>query len=108
MTVSNDPSVIRDPVPLGLAAQINLDIFSDRLLTTRQSLAGKTIKGWVKDPSGTWYEYSGTVDVAATGDAHITLDTSQHATTGTAELRVHVDGELCYPRYQFDFIEEAT
>ncbi len=108
MTVANDPSIVQDPVPLGITAQINFVIYSDRLLTTVSDLTGKAIKGWVKDPGGSWVEYTGTIDAAASGTAHITLATANHSTTGTAELRVYVDGELCYPRYEFDFIEEAT
>lgn len=108
MTVANAPSIIKDPVPIGIDAQLNFVVYSDRLLKTVKSLSGVTLTGQVKDPDGTWYDYSGTVDVAASGTAHITLTNAQHTTAGTAELRLLADGELCYPRYQFDFIEEAA
>ena len=108
MAVSNDPSIIRDPVPLGIAAQLDFDIYSDRLLTTKKNITAASVVGWVKDPGGSWYSYAGTLDAPTTGDAYITLETANHSTAGTAELRVLLDGELCYPRYQFDFIEEAT
>lgn len=107
MTVANSPKPIKDPVPLGINGQVDFIVYSDRLLSTRRDLTGLVVTGWVKDPDGTWHEYEGTVDVAASGEGHITLATANHDTVGTAELRILVDGELNHPRYEFDFIEEA-
>ena len=102
---------IPDPVPINTAARIDLDLFSDRLLTTRLNITGKVVVGWVKDPltATGWTSYTATHDVELTGDCHITLTAATHQTTGNdVELRVEVDGELAYPRYSFDFIEEAV
>ena len=102
---------IPDPVPINTAARINLIIYSDRLLTTVKNITGLVVDAWVKDPltATSWTKYVATHDVEASGTAHITLTAATHQTTGTdVELRVEVDGQLAYPRYSFDFIEEAV
>lgn len=100
---------IRTPVPMNTAAQIDFVVYSNESQTTRRNLSGKTVKGRVKDPGGTWYEYSATLDDAAQGEAHVTLTPANHQTADKeAELRVLVDGELCYPIHKFDFVEEGA
>lgn len=108
MTVANDAAIVKDPVPLGINAQMNFIVYSDRNQTTVKDITGLTITAWIKDQGGSWQSYSGTIDVAASGTCHITLNSANHSTTGTADLRLYVDGELTYPTYQFDFIEEAA
>ena len=107
MGVAN-PTQIKDPVPVNTAARIDIDVFSDRNLTTRKDITGKTVTVWILDPSVDWDMYTATHDVELTGDCHITLTAGNHATVGDAELRVEVDGELCYPRYTMTFIAEAV
>lgn len=102
---------IPDPVPINNAARINLTIYSDRLLTTVKDITGLVIDVWVKDPlAGTsWTKYTATHVSEAGGTAFITLTAATHQTVGNdVELRVEVDNELAYPRYSFDFIEEAV
>ena len=114
MTVANEPSVILDPVPLGINAVINLLIHSDRTLNTVKTLTTEVVTAQVKDQGGSWVKYTATKGVLqdASGkiirNAYITLASASHTTTGTAETRVYVDGELNYPRYEFDFVEEAN
>ena len=107
MGVAN-PTQIKDPIPINTAFRLDLDIFSDRNLTTRKDITGKVVTVWIKDPSVDWDMYTATHDVELTGDAHITGTAANHQLAGDAELRVEVDGELCYPRYTLTFIEEAV
>ena len=102
---------IPDPVPINTDARINLIVYSDRLLNKVKNIAGLVVDAWIKDPLAVtgWTKYTATHDVDASGTCHVTLTAATHQTEGEdVELRVEVDGELAYPRYAFDFIEEAV
>ncbi|MCP4641682.1 MAG: hypothetical protein GY851_14660 [bacterium] len=108
MTVANEPSVIHDPVPLGVNGVINVLIHSDRNMNTVKTLTTETVTAQVKDQNGTWKKYTATKNaVSGVRNAYITLASASHTIVGTADLRWYVDGELAYPVYQFDFIAEA-
>ena len=108
MGIDRQPTKIPDPVPISTNFVFPVYVFSDRPPRTQASITGKVVTVYIRNPgvvtAASAVAYTVTATSASLGQGTITLTGASHATTGTADVQIHVDG-LLRERYQIEFVE---
>jgi hypothetical protein len=111
MGIDQPATRITTPIPIGVAFTVPIQVYSDRPPRTQSPITGKVVRVYVRNPGVTApasaVAYTVTATSAALGQGTITLTGASHATTGTADVQVHVDG-LLRARYQWEFVENFS